>query len=91
MSRHHPKKLHGTAAPATVVTSTPTTPHFVSVACAASMLAVSQKTVRRAITDDRLQATRLGRRVLISQGALQQFLTNLIVASVASPKLHRKP
>jgi excisionase family DNA binding protein len=73
------------------VTSNFATPHFMSVSQVAHCLAVSTKTIRRAIKDGRLIATPFGRRVLISQGAFQQFMTALITAGTVPPTAPRKP
>jgi excisionase family DNA binding protein len=65
--------------------------HFISVDQAAQRLAVSSKTIRRAIKDGRLAAVRFGRRVLIPQGALQHFITALILAGSKVPGSGAKP
>jgi excisionase family DNA binding protein len=76
-----------TAAP----TKQPVTPHFMSVDDVARLLAVSTKTIRRAIKDRRLRPTPFGRRVLVSQGALEQFITALIASPSAPPPPRKKP
>lgn len=94
MPRKNPKKTGGSAGAVpkpTSVTPASATPHFMSVKQAAHCLAVSTKTIRRAIKDKRLAATPFGRRVLISQGALQQFMTALISAGLILPRPRPKP
>jgi excisionase family DNA binding protein len=66
------------------------TPHFMSVDDVARLLAVSTKTIRRAIKDRRLRPTAFGRRVLVSQGALEQFITALIALPSAPPPPRKK-
>jgi len=94
MPRKNPRKTNGSGSaapkPASATPSSPT-PDFMSVDQAAHRLAVSSKTIRRAINDGRLKASRFGRRVLISQGALQQFMTALITAGLIPPAPPRKP
>jgi excisionase family DNA binding protein len=92
MPKNNLNKVTGPAgaAPNPAATSS-AMPHFISVDQAAQRLAVSSKTIRRAIKDGRLAAARFGRRVLISQGALQQFMTALILAGAMVPAPQPKP
>jgi excisionase family DNA binding protein len=93
MPRNNSKRIIRTATAmptSTAMAPVLVTPHFMSVNQVAHSLAVSSKTVRRAIQDKRLVATRFGRRVLVSQGALQQFMTTLITAGSMAPRPRRK-
>ncbi|HVO03746.1 MAG TPA: helix-turn-helix domain-containing protein [Candidatus Cybelea sp.] len=88
MPRKNPQKTGASttaAAAPTGLTQVHAIPDFMSVDETARRLAVSSKTIRRAIDDRRLVPARLGRRVLISQAAFQQFATTLIMAGQLPP------